>query len=266
MRSTLDALLPSGKYWEPIPGGDYDKLLDGIAANTESLKIELEKLAHLRDPDTTPILDDLEKEYGIQPSALATEEERRARLKAFRYRRTSTGAADILQEKLREAGFDDAYVHINSPAVDPNIFLAEAFNMVCGDLLPGGYHAQCGEHEAICAQVGGELVVNGDLYNSLPNYTGLCGNLIYCGDDIYCGDFDGYKSDIVQSTYIVPADSGYWPLIFFVGGAATRDPVTGALTEIEFYNIPSERRVEFRRVILKFKPLSTWGGLIVVYG
>ena len=170
----------------------------------------------------------------------------------------------MLQSKLREAGFDDVYVHPNDPAVDPNIFLAQAFNMVCGDLLPGGNDAQCGEPEAICAQVGGELVVNGDLFKSVPNYVNLAGEDIGCGEDVFCGDFDGYKASLVDITYQIPTESGYWPLIFFVGGPATRD-VNGYLTEIEFYTLPIQRRLEFRRTILKFKPMHSWGGLIVIY-
>ena len=264
-RAVLNSLLPEGSFWTPAAGDDYDLLLEGIADNSESVYQVLKSLACIRCPETTTLLDDLEKEYGIIPASLATEEERRSRLKAFIYRRTGTGAWDILQSKLREAGFTDVYVHPNDPAVDPNIFLAQAFNMVCGDLLPGGNDAQCGEPEAICAQVGGELLVNGDLFLSVPNYVNLCGEpLATCDATVQAGDFDGYKSQLVDITYQIPTNSGYWPLIFFVGGPATRD-VDGYLTEIQFYTLPIERRLEFRRTILKFKPMHSWGGLIVVY-
>jgi hypothetical protein len=264
-RAVLNSLLPQGAFWTPAAGDDYDKLLDGIAANSEVLYQDLKQLAEIRNPEKTPVLSDLELEYGIVPAMLATEEERRSRLKAFQFRRAGNGSADLLQAKLREAGFDDVYVHPNDPAVDPNIFLAQAFNMMCGELLPGGNRAECGEAEAICAQVGGELLVNSDLFKSVPNYINLCGEYIGCGEDIYCGDFDGYRAQLQDITYTVPTDSGYWPLIFFVGGPATRDAVTGELTEIEFYTLPIERRLEFRRTILKFKPMHSWGGLIVVY-
>ncbi len=263
-RSVLNALLPSGSFWEPAAGDDYDLLLDGIAQNSEAVYQDLKQLSCLRCPDTTPILSDLEREYGVVPSALATEADRRSRLRAFMFRRANTGAYDVLQEKLREAGFADVYVHENSPAVDPDIFLAQAFNMTCGDLLPGGNDAQCGEPEAFCASVGGELVVNGDLYSNVPNYVNLCGEDIGCGEGVLCGDFDGYKSTSLDAVYTVPADSGYWPLIFFVGGQATRD-INGYITEIMIYSVPVERRLEFRRIILKFKPMHSWGGLIVVY-
>lgn len=273
-RAVLDSLLPEGSFWTPAAGDDYDLLLNGIADNSEEVYQVLKQLADIRSAEKTPILEDLEKEYGVVPATLATESERRSRLKAFIYRRAGTGAADLLQSKLREAGFTDVYVHPNDPAVDPNIFLAQAFNMMCGELLPGGNDAQCGEPEAICAQVGGELLVNGDLFLSTPKYSNQCGlkrvsddvyTLPCCGDNVVCGDFWGYESQLTDITYEIPADSGYWPLMFFVGGPATRD-IDGYLTEIEFYTLPIERRLEFRRTILKFKPMSAWGGLIVVYG
>ncbi|HPS59352.1 MAG TPA: hypothetical protein PK514_14710 [Spirochaetota bacterium] len=269
-RSILNALLPEGSFWEPAAGDDYDLLLDGIAENSEKVYQDLKLLAHLRNPAVTPILSDLEREYGVIPTALATEAERRSRLKAFQFRRANTGAYDVLQEKLREAGFADVYVHENSPAVDPDIFLAEAFNMTSGDGL------QCGEPEAICAQLGGELVVNGDLYSNLPKYSIQCGmhdaydseadfKPAECGEGFQCGEFDGYQSTYLDAVYQVPTNPGYWPLIFFIGGPATRD-VNGYLTEIKFCDIPSERRLEFRRIILKFKPMHSWAGVICIYG
>jgi hypothetical protein len=264
-RSIINALFPQGRAWEPAADSDYDHLLDGIAANSDAVKSDLDQLAYLRDPARTTILSDLEKEYGVIPASGATEAERRLRLSAFMFRRAGTGAWDVLQAKLREAGFDNVCVYPNDPAIDPDIYLAQAFNMVCGDLLPGGNDAQCGEPEAICAQVGGELVVNGDLFQNFPNWVNLCGEPVYCDDDVFCGDFSGYKSVAIDVAYLVPADAGYWPLIFFVGIDATFDPVTHAITSISSYGVPGERRVEFRRIILRFKPMHSWGALIVTY-
>ena len=273
-RAVLNSLLPQGQFWTPAAQSDYDKLLNGIADNSESVYQVLKSLADIRSAEKTPTLEDLEKEYGIIPATLATEAERRSRLEAFIYRRAGTGAWDLLQSKLREAGFTDVYVHPNDPAVDPNIFLEQAFNMVCGDLLPGGNFAQCGEPEAICCQVGGELLVNGDLFKSVPRYSIQCESRkispdVYtmpcAGDAIYAGDFDGYEVQMSEIEYQIPVNSGYWPLMFFVGGPARRNAVTGELEEIQFYTLPIERRLEFRRTILKFKPMYSWGGLIVVY-
>lgn len=268
-RAVIDALLPSGPIWTPESDSDYDKLLDGIADNSEAVRLTLDALRHLRNPSKTPILKDLEREFAVIPSAAATEQERRQRLKAVMFRRSELPTYSMLEEQIGEAGFPGIYVHANSPAVDPNTFLAHNFNMTCGDLLPGGNDAQCGEPEAYCAQVGGELLVNGDIYWQLPNYTALCdlANIsggCQCGEaGASCGEFDGVT--MFPLIYDVPAEAGYWPLIFFVGGEATRDPVTGELTSIDIAPVAIERRDEFKRLILRYKPMASWAGLVVVW-
>lgn len=265
-RQVLNSLWPKGLFWEPEIDSDYDKLLNGISENSGTVYDFLKGLGNIRNPLLTPVLSDLEKEYGVLPATGATTAQRRQRLNAFKQRRTSTGAWDVLQSQLRAAGFNNVFVHPNDPAVDPAIFLAQAFNMTCGDTLPGGNDAQCGEPEAICASVGGELLVSGDIFFNLPNYINQCDNDVYCGDDVYSGDFDGYIRFAIEDLYEVPAISGYWPLIFFVGGEATRDPITNEITDIAIYTVPEQRRSEFRRIILRFKPIHSWGALIVVYG
>ena len=264
-RAIIDALLPQGPAWTPDADSDYDNLLDGIADNSEAVRATLDALRYLRDPERTSILSDLELEFAVIPSSAATEAERRQRLKAVMFRRSELPTYDMLAEKLQDAGFD-VQVHANSPAVDPNTFLAQNFNMTCGDLLPGGNDAQCGEPEAYCAQVGGELLVNGEIFWQLPNYTCLCGEAdAACGEaGASCGEYDGVT--MFPFLYDVPADAGYWPLIFFVGGDATRDPVTGELTSIDIAPVAIERRLEFRRIILRYKPMAAWAGLVVVYG
>ena len=264
-RDVLNALFPSGSAWTPAAGGDYDNLLEGIAENSENLRARLDSLRHLRNPAKTPILSDLEKEYGVIPVAGSTEAQRRERLAVLMFRRGELPTYEFLEEILQAAGFD-VYVHENSPAVDPAIFLAQAFNMLCGDLLPGGNDAQCGEPEAICASVGGELLVNGEFFEQSPNYSVQCDEPdALCGEPLICaGQYDSINLVLIE--YDIPTVAGYWPLIFFVGGPATRDPVTGALTEIESASVPLARRLEFRRLILRYKPMCSWAGLIIVYG
>ena len=264
-RSVLNSLMPEGSFWTPLIGGNYDNLLEGIAENTERVRLDLENLRNLRDPLKTPILSDLEAEYGVIPIQGSTVQQRRDRLKAFMFRRGELPTYQFLQDKLRSAGFDNVFVHANDPAVDPAIFLAQAFNMVCDDLLPGGNEPQCGEPEAICASLGGELLVNGEIFQQLPNYTVQCDEpLAQAGDPFAtCGDFDGVN--LIPIDYDIPVNPGYWPLIFFVGGPATRDPVTGEITDINSYTVSQARRLDFRRIILRYKPMASWGALVVNY-
>lgn len=263
-RDVINALWPDGSFWNWIPEDDYDLLLDGIAENTEAVRLELEKIRYFRDPARTLLLTDLEKEYAVIPVSGSTESERRERLATTMFRRSELPTYTWLEEKLQAAGFD-VLVHANDPAVDPAIFLDQAFQMTAGDLLPGGNDAQCGEPEAYCGRVGGELLVNGEIFLQSPNYTILCDEaLAQCGEpDALAGQYDSIS--LIPIEYEIPVDSGYWPLIFFVGGEATRDPITGALTDIEIASIPIERRLEFRRIILRYKPMCSWAGLVVVY-
>jgi hypothetical protein len=176
-RKVINSLWPEGSFWVPKTGSDYDKLLDGVADNSEAVRLDLKELAQLRNPRLTPILSDLEKEFAVIPSSGATETERRDRLRATMFKRSSPGTAEYLQASLRDAGFDGAYVYNNSPAADPRDFIEQSFNMVCGDTLPSGNLAQCGEAEAICAELGGELIVNGDLMEMQYAYRWTCASV-----------------------------------------------------------------------------------------
>jgi hypothetical protein len=197
-RSILNALWPEGAFWEPKPCGFYDNLLNGIAANNEAVRDDLDNLRYVRDPLKTPVLDALEKDYGIVPASGATEAERRAILKAFKYQKTNSGAYDILQEKLIEAGFD-VYVYVNDPAVDPSQFV--------GDVL------------------GGSLIIN---------------------------------DPRIKFEYDIPSNPGYWHLFFFIGGPAEYDPEYG-LISIDPAGIAGDRRKTLKTLVLKYKPLHSWG-------
>lgn len=261
-RPVIDVILPPGPQWVPTVDGDLDKLLDGISDNQIPIKEFLAQLAYTRSPGKTPILDDAEKEWGLIFNPDLTEPERRARLLSAKTSNKNDGTDTFIQEKLRLAGFD-IYVHRNNPPVNPALFIYDAFLVVCG----GSEDATCGETDAVCGSggAGGDLVVNGDLYINSLTYTTICGG----SEDATCGEAGaicgGTTGDITRQlvTYPLPADSGYWPLVFFIGGPATRDPITDELTDIEFAEIPVSRRDEIVSLIVKYKPAHSWCGLLV---
>src|SRR3990172_5579260 len=224
IRDVLDRLLPEGAAWVPATADDYDLLLEGVADNSEAVRLDMDKLRHIRNPKLTPILSDLEKEFAVIPSATATEAERRQRLAAWMFRRNGQPTYEFLEENLMGAGFD-VLVWPNAPMVAPAIFLLQAFMMTCGDFLPSGNEAQCGEPEAFCAEVGGELLVNGEIFLQYPHFIVLCGEA-----DAQCGEPDakaGQFNHIIleEILYTIPTDSGYWPAIFFVGGDRDLFPI-----------------------------------------
>jgi len=121
-KSIVNALLPEGDFWTPEELDDYDLLLEGIGENSNVVKIELNKSRHFRNPALTTLLEELENDYGVTPPVGATEAERRLTLAASMFLQSTTGAADALETKLQFAGLD-VQVHVNSPAVDPALFL-----------------------------------------------------------------------------------------------------------------------------------------------
>lgn len=257
-RAVIDAMLPPG--WNVESDGDLDHLLDGMAKNSESVYDFMSQLSLLRNPALTPWLSDLEREFGVITRTNLAEAIRRARMETRMYERKGTGSKDDLEIALTRVGFD-VQVHQNDPAVDPALFLTQAFQLCCGDPT----NAFAGDPNAYCGRIGGELLVNGPIYDQSPLYLSECGGpFSYAGDPyMYCGWYDELRR--IPIVYQVPADPGNWPFVFFVGGDATRDPVTDELTDIMTAEVPIERKEEFQNIILQYKPKFTWAGLIITY-
>ena len=228
MKAVLEALLPHGALWRPRPGGDFDRLLDGMGDNAQEVYDFLDALAHIRDPRRSELLADLEKEFGITTNEQLTEAIRRVALAAAVYAKPSPMSFDNLQDALRASGFEDIYVSPNDPAQDPDGYL-------------------------------GVWVVNGPIYdNQAPAYIMQCG-----GERAYCGNglaLLGYFINIARTMreYDTPPEP-WWPLVFFVHGDSGAWPIEPL---IEPYECPHERYDDLVRLILKYKPMHSWGILI----
>lgn len=257
-REAIDAAFPRGPFWLPKVDGDYDKLLDGISDADLLVYDDLSDLARIRNPQTTPYLSDLEKEYGILPNPNLTEQVRRDALQSKMTEKSTGGRLEPLQSAITDSGFTNLLVHANDPPVDPAIFLDQSFQMVAG-----GDNAYAGRSDAFAGRIGGNLVVNGDIFTQQKAV------LMQAGGDIYAGNTNavaGYFEELklTPQAFELPTDPGYWPLFFFVGGAATRDG-SGALTEIATETIDADRRTELISLIVRFKPSHSWCGLIVEF-
>ena len=211
-RKVIDSLLPPGPIWEYKEGGDLDKLLDGIADNYEQLLEDLQQLSDVRDPYNTTILDDLEREYGIIKNSNLTDDVRRQQIATIKYNSKIYGSEDDLQNALDMAGFD-LQVHQNDPAVDPAIILDQLFNMVAD-----GDNAYAGRDDAFASRIGGELIVNGDIYEQRTLYLAEAdGSNSYAGNsEMVAGRFDETERSAIM--YDIPTDPNSWPFVFFVGG------------------------------------------------
>jgi hypothetical protein len=175
MRGVIDALMPQGAIWNPAYGGDFDRLLDGVAQNKQDTLDDLSSLAHIRDPYNCPIelLPDLEREYGISPDNALTEKERRLSLAAVRYKRRSLGTAQKLQRTLDIAGFGyggyGLIVTPNaSPATDPSTMVDASYVMTAHE-FPSVFCA--GNTDVAYAGFGGGYyLVSGDYFTTRPLY------------------------------------------------------------------------------------------------
>lgn len=264
-RAILDALLPDGSFWNVKTAGFYDLLMDALGENDDRLVNDLCCLSTLRDPFLTPILSDLEKEYGIQTDLNLTEEERRIQLAAIVYKGENGGSKDDLQNALNDAGFD-VQVHENSPAVDPDIFLNSIPFMVAGgdNAFAGFFPTTPGDYTSIAGKTGGDLLVNGDIFEQRAKYLSVAnGDNMFAGNgNALAGRFDELVQDPIL--YPIPDDPDSWPFFFFVGGDATRNGA-GELTAIATADVPRSQQVAFERIILRYKPIHTWAGLIINY-
>ena len=256
-RAMLDDMLPPGPIWEPEELEDFDLLLEGMADNLEVARAFLSTLSDTRNPNKTIILSDLEREYGIPTNLLLSEATRRMRLAELVFGADGNGTEDDLQTALQNAGFD-VLVHQNDPAIDPAIFLDQNFQMVAA-----GGNAFAGRSDAFAGRVGGELLVNGEIFTTSKLFTSVSGSGFFAGTGHGAGEYDDLFVEKIE--YPIPTDPNDWPLVFFVGGPATRDGITDELLTIDTAIVDIAREDEFKRTILKYKPLHSWAALIVVF-
>jgi len=262
-RAVIDALFPKGSLWQVKSQGDLDNFLDGMAQNDDDIADALACLACVRDPFRTPILADLEREYGVVTDLRLTEETRRNQLASLVYPSDNNGDLDNLRNALVAAGFP-VQVHANSPAVDPDIFLNSVPFMVAGGdtAFAGFVPSGGGASTAIAGKTGGDLLVNGNIFEQVPDYIAVANNMYAGNTEGFAGSFLEYRQDKIF--YPIPDDPNSWPFFFFVGGDATRN-AQGELTVIDTVDIPLEQKTVFERIILKYKPIHSWAGIIVNY-
>ena len=211
-RAMIDDLSPDGPIWEPEEQADFDLLLEGMADNYEVIRAFLSTLSDIRNPNKTIILSDLEREYGVPTNTLISKATRRTRLAELVFNTNGNGTEDDLQTALRNVGFD-VYVYQNDPPVDPAIFLEQAFRMVAA-----GGNAYAGRADAFAGHIGGELLVNGDIFSTDRIFTSVAGTM-FAGDGSTAGEYEDLLIEKIE--YTIPTDPADWPFVFFVGGAET---------------------------------------------
>ncbi len=227
-RAVIDAIIPRGLIWSPDEDANYDNFLEAVSDEVNRTKAFLSKQALVRDAMQTEILEDLEKEYGIVTDTTLTEDQRRVKLAAVMYSGSGTGTVEDLQAHL-DAGAFGLTVYQNDPPANPDDLITRQYNAYCGH-----EDSLCGHESAVCGEFSDFLVVNGDI-DSL-------GGLVH---------------------YKTPPEE-YWHLVFFIGGAVTRD-VDDTILTIAPVSIPLTKRLELIRIIVRHKPIESWAALAVEY-
>jgi hypothetical protein len=194
-RRILDATFPKGSAWSVKVGGWFDGFLDGLGDNIDTVRVFLSSMANLRNPDTTPILSDLEREYGILTNTVISESSRRSYLAGIKFATPGKGSESTVEANLRAAGFDVRVIQ-NSPRIDPNAIINADFLMWASTFAPGtetnyaGYYtgATAPPYASVAGRGGGDLVVNN------PSTVAL---------------------------YSLPADDHRWNFVFWIGESFT---------------------------------------------
>jgi hypothetical protein len=227
--------MPDGSIWQPAYGGDFDRLLDGMAENKQAVLDDIASLAHIRDPLRCPVelLPDLEREFGTTTNNVFTEKERRMAVAIIRYKRVALPTAQKLQRALDMAGFGcggyNLIVTPNSPPADPSLQLNSFYSLSAHE-FPSIFCA--GNAVAFAASGGG----------------------YYLKEDLFINETSQYTS---------PPEA-YWPLIFFVGGNVMRNDY-GRIANIATVSVPATRRQELHRLILRVVPMGIWAAMLVKY-
>jgi hypothetical protein len=240
IKAALLEKMPAGALRQLETEGDEDRLWDGIAEALVPGYDAMDELSRTRNPDTTADFETLEREYGFLATDKLTEQERRARIKALKYAKAGSGTAESMEDALELAGFN-LVVREGRKTLDP----------------------------AVIRPTESEYIVNGFEYIREQgfdigcNYTPGSPPSFNYGCNATGSDFDfGCKPLKVVEKFVDYEATDNWNLVFYVAEAITVDG-TGLITGITPAIIPRYYRPFIREIILRLKPLHTWGVLAV---
>jgi len=271
IRAAFDALMPPGFGWKADADEGFDQFVNGVSDSINNDGFEAaNSLADIRVPNKTAVFTDLERNYGILPNDTVPMADRIARLGQKVYQKEKVNTIDEIQAELTAAGFD-LQVHKNDPSVDPALFLTQIFQITAGsDFAYAGYNNGV-DILAFAASLGGELLVNTPITKQFPAYemqaSGEFGYAGFTSDGVNyestAGYFTGLRVEVLE--YPIPVSSDYWSMIWFVGGDATRDPVTDELLTITPGLVPLNRKDDLISLLLSDKTSGSWVGMIIQF-
>lgn len=265
MRAVLDALLPDGPIWNPIPGGGEDALHAGLSDAWQYVYDVITAWAYVRDPWKTPFLSALERECGIMPNAALSTAQRQANLAQRKFNRNKTSTINTLQAALNAAGLGvggyGLQVFANDPPVNPATYTTYAYvTMSGGANAYSGYYTggSAPPFAAFSGTTGGLWIINGDAWTTSPAYWGSGYGTMLSGYGVAAGSgqyqaCSGEYSTLTYTPIAIPSPPSGWDCMFFLAGGPTLTTVS----------IPSVFRQTLIEIVCMWKPLHTWAVAMV---
>jgi hypothetical protein len=235
----ISKLFPTGRAWLQKPFKIMTAIMGGIADELEKLKAEAELMRDSIFPDLMDekFIPDWEERFKLAPPNGLAIQDRRDRLTA-QWLDGEGQTREHIENKLRESGFD---VYVTDGTFDA------PFDSLLGEYVLGDFGLE------------GNVVV-GDLVVADP-----CSQFSSVGTIL--GDFalgDNYVLDKNRPRIIVnhiddslenedfcPLDVEEHKYVFYIQGEP--GPALG-----EIATIPAARYLEFREIVLKYKPANSW--------
>lgn len=229
---------PEGFAWRIAPNSQLDAVLS--TSETDMIGPTIQRASDcgtVRDPFRCVDYEALANEVGLDLFDGIDLEAYRSILSTYVYTPYRTGSDSDLETVLHNAGFTAAVVVKNNNAQDLREVTQYNPIMVCG-----GENAFCGGENAYAGFGGYEILANGHLTNDV-------------------GEAIGYNMDIVPEG---ENPSDYWGYVDLICGGVTYLP-NGDIDSVTELEISEAYEQQFKRLILRTKPLHNWIVMAVSY-
>lgn len=224
----FQSLLPNGQPFLLSSGKNITKLFDAISGVFSDAKKEIDKTELDLYPQTTRFLDEFERQFGLTPGNLTTQQ-RRDRL-AAEWAVFDGQSPYFIQKIIQAYGFDVyAYDWWDDNSTQGNVIVKNPFSYIADSKNPSSPLTGCGIDNMVC----------GNKY-------------AYCGRR---SSANGYLLVNKDREYNIPTDKKYWSSIIYFGGKNWGDLAT----------IPFSRKEEFEDLLLRICPTEKWIGVLVRY-
>lgn len=232
MKNIVAARFPKGWAWSLDPLGQLSQVL--IAREESILSPIIDRAGDcgtVRNPFFCQDVNALADEFGAEPFTTGDIERFRSYLSTIVYTPNRTGSDTDIQNVLLESGYIGATVITNHHLQDFRPLVQTTPACWCGNP-----QSVCGNDTAFAGLNGYRVLANGDITDEFGNRPG----------------------------YDLGDDPEYWGYVFIVCGGVTLDG-NGLITGITTLEVSKDFEQQFKRLILRTKPIHSWAILFTEY-